>query len=192
MTLPRSQCLFLLHAFVVSAPWISRHCCPTCSSEWGSSRAAWICLYPWLYLWLQWYLLLWEAHSLLQRCGIPPRKQGQKREKINCGTVRQSLPCSAAECNVGQTPLLTLSSPPLSVWWQCKCLPSEQLPPLIFKLWKAHPRTVWILKLFWWINHLCRSVTQACSVSGGMRRIWLEYRLQGGWQTTCSGVLAFP
>lgn len=47
-------------------------------------------------------------------------------------------------------------------------------------------------KTFRWINYLCHSGTQECSVSGGARKMWLEYRLQGGWQKTHSGVLAFP
>lgn len=135
VTLSKTECLFLLPTSVVSAPWISCHCCCICSSEWGSSRAAWICLCLWLYLWLQWDLLLWGVHSLLQRCGISPRKQGQKREKIYYDTVWQLLPCTSAKCHVRQISLLTLSSPFLSVWWQQKCLLSERPPPLIFKLW---------------------------------------------------------
>lgn len=47
----------------------------------------------------------------------------QKRDKINYGTVWQSLPCSAAKCDVGQisfytfltfsAPVVTVEMPPL-------------------------------------------------------------------------------
>lgn len=78
VALSRTQCLFLSHTFVLSAPWIS---C-ACSSEWGSSRAAWICPCLWLDLWLQCYLLLWGLTASYKGAGYHQESKARKEKKI--------------------------------------------------------------------------------------------------------------